>query len=340
MYGQEEWLAKRVETALEPDLPICDPHHHLWDRHHAFASRYLLEEFLEDLSGGHNVVSTVFLECEAFYRAKGPAAMKPIGEVEFVNGIAAMSASGLYGGPQVAAGIVGFADLRLGAAVREVLEEEIVAGGGRFRGIRHGSAYDPDPGILGAEGTNPNGDVFSDAGFREGFAQLGQLGLSFDSWLYFPQIPELADLARDFPETRIVLDHVGGALGIGPYAGRRQEVFAEWANNITELAACANVHMKLGGLAMKLTGFGHHKLPEPPSSEQLAEDWGPYLRHCIDAFGPERCMFESNFPVDRASCAYTTLWNAFKIVARDFSATEKASLFHDTAVRFYRIEET
>ncbi|MFP6773941.1 MAG: amidohydrolase family protein [Alphaproteobacteria bacterium] len=339
MYGQSEWLAQRVETALAPELAICDPHHHLWDHHAAFASRYLLDEFLTDASGGHNIVATVFLECEAFYRAGGGEEMKPVGEIEAVNGIAAMSASGLYGKTRVAAAMVGFADLRLGEAVQDVLAAEITAGGGRFRGIRHSSAHDPDDRVIGATGTNPQGDVFSDPAFRRGFAQLAPLDLSYDSWLYHPQIPELADLARAFPDTAIVLDHVGGPLGIGPYKGRRDDVFAAWAREMTTLAACDNVHVKLGGLAMKLTGFGHHKLDQPPSSETLAAAWKPYLLHCIEAFGPARCMFESNFPVDRASCAYTTLWNAFKHVTADFNGADKAALFHDTATRFYRIEE-
>ncbi|MBT4488867.1 MAG: amidohydrolase family protein [Rhodospirillaceae bacterium] len=334
-----DWLSQRVETALEPELAICDPHHHLWDHRPTYVYRYLLDDFLADIGGGHNVVSTVFLECEAFYRAKGEEAMKPVGEIEFVTGMAAMSASGLYGKTQIAAAIVGFADLRLGGAVRDVLVAEIAAGGGRFRGIRHATAHDPDSGILGADSTNPNGDVFSDQTFREGFAQLAPLGLSYDSWIYHPQIPQLIDLAQAFPETPIVLDHVGGPLGIGPYAGRRDEIFSAWARDMSNLAQCPNVHVKLGGLAMKLTGFGHHKMDQPPSSEVLAGDWKPYLMHCIEAFGPERCMFESNFPVDKASCAYTTLWNAFKIVAADFSADDKTALFHDTAAGFYRIGE-
>ena len=334
-----DWLAQRAEAALEPDLPICDPHHHLWDHRPTYVYRYLLDDFLADIGGGHNIVSTVFLECEAFYRASGAEAMKPVGEVEFVNGMAAMSASGLYGPTQVAAAIVGFADLRLGAVVDEVLQAQLAAGGGRFRGIRHSSAHDPDPGVVGAENTNPNGNVFTDKKFREGFAQLAPLNLSFDAWLYHPQIPQLADLANSFPDTAIVLDHVGGPLGIGPYAGQRDKIFETWAQNMDALAKCPNVNVKLGGLAMKLTGFGHHKLPDPPSSETLAQDWKPYLMHCIEAFGPERCMFESNFPVDKASCAYTSLWNAFKLVSRDFSPSDKAHLFHDTAARFYRIEE-
>ncbi|MBL6952865.1 MAG: amidohydrolase family protein [Alphaproteobacteria bacterium] len=340
----DDWLAQLTEVALAPDLPICDPHHHLWDQRETFVYRYLLDDFLTDIGGGHNIVSTVFMECEAFYRAVDPSGgdpyMAPVGETEFVNGMAAMSASGRYGKTQVAAAIVGFADLRLGERVKDVLGAHVQAGGGRFRGIRHSTAHDEDGGIIGAEHTSPQGRLFYDETFRQGFAQLAPLGLSFDAWFYHPQIPELTDLAQAFPETPIVMDHVGAPLGIGPYAGRRDEIFAGWSRDITALAQCPNVHVKLGGLAMKLTGFGHHKLDVPPSSEVLAEAWKPYLLHCIEAFGPERCMFESNFPVDKASCAYTTLWNAFKRLAAGFSASEKAALFHDTAARVYRIQET
>ena len=330
----DDWLGQMTEQALAPELPICDPHHHLWDQRETFVYRYLLDDFLADIGGGHNV------ECEAFYRAKGDPYMAPVGETEFVNGAAAMAASGLYGKTQVAAAIVGFADLRLGERVGDVLEAHILAGGGRFRGIRHSTAHDAADGIIGAEHTSPQGRLFYDETFRQGFAQLAPLDMSFDAWFYHPQMPELADLAQAFPETPIVMDHVGAPLGIGPYAGRREEIFAAWSKDITALAQCPNVHVKLGGLAMKLTGFGHHKLDLPPSSEVLAKAWKPYLLHCIEAFGPERCMFESNFPVDKASCAYTTLWNAFKRVAAGFSAGEKAALFHDTAARFYRIQET
>ena len=340
----DDWLARWTEVALEPDLPICDPHHHLWDRRETFVYRYLLDDFLADIGGGHNVVSTVFLECEAFYRATdrlgGDPYMAPVGETEFVNGAAAMSASGLYGKTRVAAAIVGFADLRLGERVKDILGAHILAGGGRFRGIRHSTAHDDDDGIIGAEHTSPRGRLYYDETFRQGFAQLAAMDMSFDAWLYHPQIPELTDLAQAFPETPIVMDHVGGPLGIGSYGGRRDEIFAVWSKAISDLAQCPNVHVKLGGLAMKLTGFGHHKLETPPSSEVLAEAWKPYVMHCIEAFGPDRCMFESNFPVDKASCGYTTLWNAFKRLAAGFSGAEKAALFHDTAARFYRIQET
>jgi predicted TIM-barrel fold metal-dependent hydrolase len=344
MSHQDDWLSQVTEPALAPELPICDPHHHLWDHRETFVRRYLLDEFLADIGGGHNVVSTVFLECEAFYRATdrfgGDPAMAPVGETEFVNGMAAMAASGLYGKTRVAAAIVGFADLRLGERVADVLAAHVQAGGGRFRGIRHSTAHDDDDGIIGAHNTSPNKGLYYETTFRQGFAQLAPMDMGFDAWFYHPQIPELTDLARAFPETAIVMDHVGAPLGIGPYAGRRDEVFSTWSKSINALAQCRNVHVKLGGLGMKLTGFGHHKLAQPPSSASLAEAWKPYLLHCIEAFGPERCMFESNFPVDKATCGYTTLWNAFKRVTAGFSTADKAALFHDSATRFYRIQET
>ncbi|MDP6345735.1 MAG: amidohydrolase family protein [Alphaproteobacteria bacterium] len=336
MNDKERWLAKTTEEALEPELPICDPHHHLWDHQGSDIRRYLLDELLADIGGGHNVVSTVFLECMAFYRPDGPEALRPVGETEFVNGIATMSASGSYGPARVAAAIVGFADLRLGAAVDEVLTAHEQASGGRFRGIRNVAAFLDHPEINNSA-TDPKDGLYLDATFREGFARLAPRGLSFDAWFYHPQIPELTDLARAFPDTTIVLDHVGGPLGIGPFAGRREEVYQTWRPDIDELAQCPNVHVKLGGLAMKMCGFGYHKLDQPPSSEALAEDWQPYLQHCIERFGPERCMFESNFPVDKSSCGYTVLWNAFKRLAAGFSDDEKAALFHDTAARVYRI---
>ncbi len=328
-----EWLAMQPEEVLEPERPICDPHHHLWDFE---VHRYLLPELLEDLNSGHEVRSTVFIECTAMYRAEGPEALRPLGETEFVNGVAAMSASGRYGAARACAGIVGFADLCLGAAVEEVLEAHLALGGGRFRGIRHISAFDSS-GAIRRSHTNPTTHLLGDAGFREGFARLGPLGLTFDAWLYHPQIPEVTELARAFPDQPIVLDHVGGPLGIGPYAGKREELFRKWRESIRSLAECPNVFVKLGGLGMKITGYGFHKRPRPPSSEELADLWRPYIETCIEAFTPQRCMFESNFPVDKVSGSYRVYWNAFKRLASGATEGEKAALFHDTAVSFYRL---
>jgi predicted TIM-barrel fold metal-dependent hydrolase len=322
------------EEIIEPDLPICDPHHHLWDFPQ---SRYLLPELLEDLTSGHKVESTVFVECGSFYRAAGPEPMSFVGETEFVGGVAAMAASGRYGKALACEGIVGRADLSYGAAVEAVLESHVRAGNGRFKGIRHAGAYDPDPGIRRSH-TNPPPGLYAHPKFREGFVKLGELGLSFEAWQYHPQIGEVAALADANPTVLILLNHVGGPLGIGPYEGKREEVFAAWKPAIEDLAKRPNVFVKLGGLGMPICGFGfHHRDPKPDSAE-LAEAWRPYVETCIEAFGPERSMFESNFPVDRASCDYATLWNALKRIAASASADEKALLFKDTARQFYRLD--
>ena len=339
------------EAVLEPDLPIVDPHHHLWDRTtrpaatptHDFeralvnSGVYLLPELQADLNSGHNVLATVYIECGSMYRADGPAAMKPVGETEFVNGVAAMSASGGYGPARACAGIVGHADLMLGAAVAEVLDAHVAAGGGRFRGIRHSVSYDADPGVLGPLNRRSPG-VFKEKEFREGFAALAPLGLSFDAWLLEPQLSELIELARAFPNTTIVLDHVGTPLGIASYAGRREERFPIWAAAIGELATLENVVVKLGGLAMAFPHFPSFLSDPPASSAQLAAEWKPYVETCIQAFGPSRCMFESNFPVDIGSCDYRTLWNAFKVLASGYSADDKTAMFSGTAKRVYRLD--
>ncbi len=331
---RQEWLDRRREEIIEPELPIVDPHHHLVDRPES--GRYLLPQLLADLGSGHNITATVYLEWLSMYRAAGPAELRPVGEIEFANGIAAMAASGTYGGTQVCAGIVGYADLTLGAAVENVLEAMITAGGGRFRGIRFITASHPDQMAWGSMVTRPEG-LLRDKRVREGFACLAPLGLSFDAWMYHTQIGELIDLARAFPETQIVLDHVGGPIGLGRYAGNRDEVFAEWSARIRDLATCPNVHIKLGGLGMRMFGFDLHTRELPPSSEELAGAWRPYIETCIAAFGPERAMFESNFPVDKGSCGYAALWNAFKRIAAGCSAAEKAALFAGTATKFYRL---
>jgi len=319
------------EEIIESELLICDSHHHLWDYPD---SRYLVDEFLSDVSGGHKVCKTVYVECRHGWRKNGPEAMRPVGEVEYVEQL-----TGAYqaadGSARVAAGIVGFADLTLGAEVAPVLAAQLEASE-RFRGIRYMSAWDASERIHNAQ-TDPPQDLLHSPKFREGFACLSGLNLSFDAWVYHPQIPDITDLARAFPETTIVLNHVGGPLGIGPYANKRDEVFGVWRSHIFELAACPNVCLKLGGLTMSMSGFGWHKRETPPSSSELADAMDPYYQTCIELFGPERCMFESNFPVDRVSCSYTVLWNAFKRIARNFSAVERTALFHDTAARIYRL---
>ncbi len=325
------WLAKLTEDILDPGLPIVDPHHHLWDHG---GNTYFLDNLLDDLNSGHNIAATVFLQCFWAYRTTGPEALKPVGETEFVASVAAEAVR--RGVPQrVCAGIVGYTDFRIGAAVDEILEAHIAAGAGRFRGIRQISAR--HVAFLASMSTPPDFGLLADPRFREGFARLAHYGLSYDAWLYHTQIVELIDLARAFPETPIVLNHVGGPLGVGPYRGRSDAVYAEWRAGMKTLASCPNVHMKLGGLAMVVNGFDFHENVLPPSSGELAGAWRPYMEALIEDFGANRCMFESNFPVDKAMCSYPVLWNAFKRIASGCSADEKAALFHDTAARFYRL---
>jgi L-fuconolactonase len=343
-----------AESILEPDLPIIDPHHHLWDwpaalfanrpvPRHCFetvvrrAPRYLLPEFLADLNTGHNIRATVFVQCGAMHRADGPDAFKPVGETEFVNGIAAMCASGTYGPVRACAGIVGHVDLTAGAVVSDVLEAHLEAGGERFRGIRHSATYDQDSNVLGPLVRSGAG-LFTTKAFREGFAQLAKYDLSFDAWLLEPQLPDLVELARAFPNTQVILDHAGTPLGIAGYQGKREERFPIWRDNMSKLAALPNVSVKLGGLAMAFCNFPSFLQSPPASSVQLAGEWKPYIETCIELFGVTRCMFESNFPVDMGSCTYPVLWNAFKVLAKHYSADEKRALFSGTAQHLYRLK--
>ena len=331
------WLERLKEPALEPDLPICDPHHHLWDfREGGVQARYMLDEMLEDLDSGHNVVSTVFIECGTMFKADGPADMRCVGETEFANGIAAMSASGRYGRTRVAAGIIATADLKTGDAAAAVLDAQIAHGGGRVKGIRQGGFWHADPAV-GNHRTNPPPGMFKRADFQAGFKHLAPRGLTFEALSYHTQLDDAAALARAFPDTTIILNHYGAPVGVGPYAGKRDEVFQAWKAGIDDIATCPNVVVKLGGLFMHVNGFGFETKAEPPSSAALADATRPYFEHTVARFGPSRAMFESNFPVDKLSCSYGVLWNAFKLLAKDFSAGEKAAMFHDTAARVYRL---
>jgi L-fuconolactonase len=332
LHVRNDWLARHTEDILEPDLPIIDPHHHLWDRE---GWRYLLDDLLADTNSGHNILATVFVQARAMLRADGPAEMKPIGEVEFVNGVAAMAASGIYGKIRACAGIVGHADMMLGSRVEPVLAALERAGGGRFRGIRHIVAYDADPQVM-----NPGNPAWpgmmADAQFREGVKTLARMGFTYDCWLYCPQMDELTALADAVPECRIVLNHCGGIVGINAY--KKDEVFPVWKTSLETLAKRPNVYVKLGGLGMRLCGHEFHARPEPPSSQALADAWKPYIDTCIAAFGTNRGMFESNFPVDKGSYSYPVFWNACKRLAKGASASEKADLFYGTAQRFYQLE--
>lgn len=327
------WTKKRQEDVLEPDLPIIDPHHHVWD---SGRGRYLIHELAEDVNSGHNVIATVFIEAGSMYRADGPEAMKPVGEVEFVNGIAAMSASGKYGKTKLCAGIIGHADLMLGDKVQPVLEALTAAGNGRFRGIRHGVTWDTGNAAKFGRRQPPQHQVL-DPVFRKGFAHLKPLGLSFESWQFHPQLPDTVDLLRAFPETNVILNHCGGLLGIAPHDGNREEVFAVWRNHMRELVQFPNLTVKVGGLGMTYCGWEFHLGEMPPSSEELATAWRPYVETCIELFGANRCMMESNFPVDKESTGYCVLWNALKRITQNCSAAEKSALYRDTAARVYRL---
>ena len=321
-----DWLAKLHEDIIDPAQPIIDPHHHLW---RARPDRYLLQDLAADIQTGHNVLATVFIQCGSEYRTDGPPELRPVGETEFVVRESEAAGNG------ACAGIVGHADCTLGERIDSVLQAHVEAGGGRFKGIRHSATYDAGIAPTSPPGAPPG--LYKDPAFRGGFARLQRFGLTFEAWLYHPQLADLLDLLRAFPEQKVVLNHVGGPLGVGPYADRRAEVFAQWRAYITELAECRNLHIKLGGLAMAVNGFGFDQQPLPPSSGELAAAWRPYFEHAIETFGADRCMFESNFPVDKGMCAYPVLWNAFKRIAAGCSADEKAALFHRTAQLFYNL---
>ena len=327
---REDWLARGVEPPLEPALPIVDPHHHLWDRP---GDRYLFDDLLRDTRSGHDIRATVFVTCRAMFRAGGPEAMRPVGETEFVNGVAAQSASGLYGKLRACQGIVGFADLTLGERVAPVLEAHLRAAPERFRGIRNNTAFHPDPAIQ-TNPVKPREGLLADPAFLRGAALLPRHGLTLDVWAYHTQLAEVEALARALPDLTVILDHMGGPIGI---AGRREEVFGVWRAAMRRLAALPNLRVKLGGLGMALSGFDFHRADTPPGSATLAAAWAPYVETCIELFGARRCMFESNFSVDKGMFGYGTCWNAFKRIAAAASADEKAALFAGTAIKTYRL---
>lgn len=323
------------EPILEPELPICDPHHHYW--HHP-TSPYLLEDLHADTTSGsgglsHNVVSTVFVDCGAEYRSDGPEHLRPVGETEFITEAAIRSESS---SAATIAAIVSFADLALGDGVAEVLEAHVMAAQGRFRGIRHITAWDASPKFHAAH-SNPSEGLMGTDDFRAGFDVLGRMGLSYDAWLYHPQLPELVDLVRQHSDTTVVLDHLGGPIGIGPYANQREKVLETTLEPMRQLAEHPQVYLKVGGVGMSLLGDGWHKQPERPTSDQVVERWGDHLNTLIDIFGPERCMFESNFPVDKVGIDYAVLWNSFKKMSAHRSDADKAWLFHDSAAAAYRL---
>lgn len=327
------WLGQTIEAVLEPDLPIIDAHHHLWEEGGA---PYLMREICADLADGHNVIATVFVQAHYGYRASGPAHLAPVGETEKVVAIArAAAADGCTA--RVAQGIVGFADLTLGDRLDEVLDAHAAASEGAFKGVRHSVSRDehfPDGIVLRPA---PRG-MLGDPAYRAGLRRLAERGLVYDAMLYHAQIPELTAAARDLPDLTIVLDHLGCILGVGHYEGREIETFAAWTSAMQDLAACPNVRVKLGGLGMIVCGARWHERQVPPTSEELTRAWRPYIATCIDLFGPDRCMFESNFPVDKAMYSYRTLWNAFKRLSAGLSSGERQAVLSRTAQRTYGLD--
>ncbi|MGR3742818.1 MAG: amidohydrolase family protein [Pseudooceanicola nanhaiensis] len=326
-----DWLALVREDPVDPDQPIVDAHHHLWDKP---GDRYLARDMQEDTGAGHNVVATVFVEADTAYRTQGPEEMRPVGETEMA--VAEHDLALARGGARVAAGIVARADLPMGEGVGAVLDAHAEAGRGRFRGIRYSTPWHGDPAARGSARLVPAGLLY-DPGMRAGLRELARRGLVFDAWMYHTQLGDLVDLAQAMPELRIVLNHCGGPLGIGPYAGRRDEVLADWRHEIGRLAAFPNIDVKIGGLGMRLAGFGLAGRERPPDSAKLAALFEPYVLGSIDAFGPGRCMFESNFPVDKGAMSYTVLWNTFQRLAERYGPDERHLLFFGTANRAYSL---
>ena len=331
----KKWLETVEEETLEPNLRICDPHHHLWQH---LDSIYLTEDLLKDTNTGHNVISTVFVECMSEYHKDSTRALAPVGETEFIEKLAIENAE-TNTQTDIAKAIIGFADLSLGDSVEQVFDAHLQTSPNRFKGIRHASGWDSSDQIRNSH-TNPTRFLYLDKNFQKGFAKLIDYGFTFDAWLYHPQHEDLLELARSFPNQLIVLDHVGGPLGIGPYQTRRLSVFQSWKKTMKQLAECENVVVKLGGLSMATTGFEWHKKDIPPNSIELAEATAPYFDFCIERFGTKRCMFESNFPVDKVSCSYNVLWNSFKRITLSFSEEEKRDLFHDVAAQTYGLKES
>ena len=327
----EAWLARVEEPILEPDLPIVDAHHHLWIRDSA---PYLLREFAADLASGHRVIASVFAECHSMYRTSGPEALRSVGEMEFIAGIAAMSDAGAFAAKGACRAAVGAVDLTLGVAVEPVLDALTAASGGRFRGVRASVCWDPSDALHRAA---PRAGFLGETAVRAAIAVLARRRLSLDCWLYHPQIPELTAVADAFPDLVVILNHTGTPILGGPYRDRLDDVKTTWLAAMTDLARRPNVYVKLGALPAKFGGENKAR-GLPPSSQDVADAWRPWLAPCIEFFGAQRCFFESNFPVHKNWVSYPVLWNAFKRVAAGASAAEKAALFAGTATRAYRLE--
>ena len=340
VYGRQ-LKAGRDEPILEPDLPIIDAHHHLFDRPAKAGMapiRYLLDDYLEDANAGHRIVASVYVETLAYARADGPEVMRALGEVEFANGVAAVAASGRYGTCRVAAGIVGYADLRLGDAIAPLLDRCLEAVPDRYRGIRQVTMVHYTEAPYKFIPVRPPKDVMTSPGFRPAFEHLIKRNLSFDAAVFHHQIPEIIAVADAFPQATLILNHCGSAILMDETdeAGR-QRVFAHWRSLMRELARRPNVYCKVGGMGLIPWHFGLEARRDPIGYQELARLWGPWVTETIEAFGAERCMMESDYPPDSRSAGFVPLWNALKHIVRNASASEKAALFHGTAARVYRL---
>lgn len=326
------WLDQVQEEIIDPERRIIDPHHHLWSKPLAFG-RYELEDLWADTGSGHNIEKTVFIDCHANYRADGPGRMKPIGETEYVAEVAAASREN----PQQAtiAAIVSHVNLLLGDAVEDVLQAHEDAGQGLFRGIRHAGPFDDSGSLVNAGSGRPC--PYQEPDFQTGLRKLTAMGYSYDTWHFHMQNSSFLALAKAVPEATMVLDHFGTPLGVGAYADQREEIFAQWSKDIAAIAQCPNVYAKLGGLAMIDNGFGWDSQDRPPTSDEFVDAQRRYYEHTVECFGPERCMFESNFPVDRLSISYPVLWNGLKKIAAQYSESEQDAMFYGTAAKVYRI---
>ncbi|MFJ9533936.1 amidohydrolase family protein [Herbaspirillum sp. NPDC101396] len=330
-----EWLALRREEIIEPELRIVDPHHHLWDRPGA---RYLPLDLVEDVNSGHRIAATVYVQSRSMLRTHGEPAFAPLGEVEFANGAAAMGSSGVYGETRLCAGIVGGADLALGDAVLPVLEAMLTVSSGRLCGIRNAVAWHPDPAVGSTTARTVPGMLCNPA-FVRGASYLARFGLALDVWAYHTQLDDVYALARSIPEVTVVIDHFGGPVGVGSDKVARSGMPAHWRKAMQRLAGLPNTRVKLGGAGMPVLGFGFDREEMPPASQVLAQVMRPYVEMCVEDFGAARCMFESNFPVDKGMFSYHVIWNAFKRLMQGQGASqeEKNALFSATALETYRL---
>ncbi len=338
--GTDAWLAQINEEIIDPERPIIDPHHHLWKKH--FATKYLLADFWKDTTSGHNIVKSVYVECRSFYRRDGPEHLMPLGETETVAGLARESLEAAIGsdtGLTHIAGIVAHADLTLAREpekLEELLQGHQQAGAGLIKGIRHSGARDSRPENLIIPGRAP-AYLYGREDFRAGLRTLAKHGFTYDTWHFHHQNEDFLELAQAVPEVTMILDHFGTPLGVGIYRGNQDTIYQQWKQDIAQIAKCPNVYAKLGGLAMPDNGFGWDKRDLPPDSDELVKRQQKYYMHTIECFGPQRCMFESNFPVDRLSLPYHVVWNGFKKLVSDFSEEDKHAMFYGNAEKVYRL---